>query len=125
MFSDDLREPVRHRVSVIGLERDQRGCADDEVVEIDLRHVFRKSGSCIGDNAESADTGHETKRGKGCLATRRGVQVGSRSEERRARFIYSGRSEIASVADDEFLSAGWRARGEARRLVPTTLLKNG
>src|SRR5579862_4001705 len=116
MPAHHLRKSIRRSVGVVWLERDQRGCADDEVVEIDLMHVLRKSGSGIGDNSKCIDTGDETERGEGCLATRRVVQVSRGAEERHARLIHGAGSESLGVADDKFLGTSRGLRGKARGL---------
>src|ERR1700687_410325 len=109
-----LGKPVRYGVGVIGLKRDQRGCADaDVVVEIELGHILRITWSSIGNDAEGAGTGNETERGKRRFSTRRVVQVGSRAEEGRPRLVDSGRPDNLGVTYDELLGAGWRLRGES------------
>ena len=44
-------EPVRSHIGVIRLEGDQRGGADGKVIEMDLRHILRKPGSSIRNDA--------------------------------------------------------------------------
>src|ERR1700680_166852 len=113
MLAHDLGKPVRYRVGVIGLERDQGGCADGEVVEIELGHILRISGIGIGDNAERTGTGHETERGKLRLATLRVVQVGGGAEEAEARLIHRRGPERFGITHYELLGSRWRLRGEA------------
>src|ERR1700726_1750160 len=108
-----LGKPVRYRVGVVGLKRDQRGCANVEVFEIELRHILRITWSSIGDNSEGTGAGHEAQRGKRRFSTRRVVQVGSRTEEGRPRLVDSGGSDHLGVTYDELLGAGWRLRGES------------
>ena len=109
-----LGNPVRYGVGVVGLERDQGGRTDGEVVEVELGHILRISGIGIGDNPLRTETGHETQRGKRSLSTRRVVQVGRRAEEGQARLIHSGRSENLGVTYDKLLGASGRPRREAR-----------
>src|ERR1700758_2153794 len=107
-----LGKPVRYGVGGVGLKRDQRGCANAEVVEVELGHILRIIGIGIGNNSEGAGAGHEAQRGKRRFSTRRVVQVGSRAEEGCPRLVDSGRSDHLGVTYDELLGAGWRLRGE-------------
>src|ERR1700733_5016478 len=108
-----LGKPVRYHVGVVGLERDQRGCADGEVVEIELGHILRISGIGVGDNPLGTGAGHETKRGKRRFSARRVVQMGRRTEESHPRLVDSGRPENLGVTCDELLGTSWRLRREA------------
>src|SRR5580692_7286893 len=113
MFAYYLRKPIRHGVSIVRLERDQRRGADGEVVEIDLGDILRKPGCRIGDNAEATGTSHKTERGKRRFAARGVIQVSSRTEKSGSCFVHGRRSKSFGIAYDKFLGTGWRRCGEA------------
>src|SRR5262249_48364682 len=112
-------KPVRHRVSIVRLEGDQRRGSDREVVEINLRNKLWKSRCGIGNDAKSPDAGHETERRQRRLATARVVQVRSGTEEGSARLVHRRGADGLIVADNELLRASWRYRGEAGNACAT------
>ena len=115
-----FRKAIRSSVGVIRLERDQRGCTDSKVVEIDLWHILRISGIAIGVNPQGACTGNEPERRKRCLATLGVIQVGSCAEESQPCFINGGGSEGLGITYDELLSTGWSLRRKSRHTRAAT-----